>query len=89
MDVLGLAVNDANVHRPELFSAVSGAEIGSKINADHIARLYDHPNGGMKNNPADVLRIAYMTHADTPERIKAGQYIGSCLNNYDIICLSR
>ncbi len=89
LDVLGQVVNDVNVHRPKLFSAVSGAEIGSMINADHIARLYDHPNGGMKNNPADVLRIAYLTHADTPERIKAGQYIGSCLNNYDIICLSR
>ncbi len=89
LDVLGSAVNSINVHRPELFSAVTDADPGDIITEKHIVRLYDHPLGGLKNMPGKALRIAYLTHADTPERIAAGQYIADALKNYDIICLHK
>ena len=89
LDVLGSTVNNNNVHRPELFSAVTGADPGEIITAEHIIRLYDHPLGGLKNMPKKALRIAYLTHADTPERVAAGQYIADALKNYDFICLRR
>ncbi len=89
LDVLGSTVNESNVHRPELFSSVTGTGIGCKIDAESIIRLFDHPKGGLKNFPDSTLRIAYFTHADTTERIKAGQYIADSLINYDIICISK
>ncbi len=89
LDVLGSRNNDQIVHRPELFSEVTGASIDSVITAEHITRLFDHPNGGLKNIPDHALRIAYLTHANTYERISAGKFIASSLEKYDIICLSR
>lgn len=88
LDVLGVTVNSENVHRPEILSQITGAEIGSNITAEHILKLFDHSNGGLKNMPSGSFHIAYLTHADTTERISAGQFIAESLKNYDIICIN-
>lgn len=88
LNVLGQPVNGENVHRPELFCELTGARMDGQINADHIIKLFDHPMGGLKNMPLSALRVAYLTHADTDERIAAGKYIAENLKNYHYICLS-
>ena len=88
LDVQGKPVNEENIHRPELFCEITGARMDGAITADHIIKLFNHPEGGLKNMPPSALRVAYLTHADTDERIAAGMYIAENLKNYHYICLS-
>lgn len=89
LDVIGLPMNAENVHRPELFSEITGAGPDEIIRSEHLIRLFDHPSGGLKNMPEGAMRIAYLTHADTEERISAGRSIAEQLKNYDCLCMSR
>ena len=88
LDILGKPVNEEFVHRPELFCRITGACFNEPVTADHIVRLFDHPEGGLKNMPPAALKAAYLTHADTEERLHAGEYIAQKLENYHYICLS-
>ncbi len=88
LDVLGRPVTDEFVHRPEIFAGLTESRINEPISADHILRLLDHPYGGLKNIPPSALKVAYLTHADTEERLRAGKYIAQMLKNYHYICLS-
>ena len=88
LDVLGKPVNPETVHRPEIFSRITGARNEDQITPDHIAALFDHPDGGLKKVPDTAIRIAYLTHADSGEKLKAGMYIAEQLTNYDYICIA-
>jgi molybdenum cofactor cytidylyltransferase len=57
---------DESVHRAELFSALSGLELGENVNAEALAKVLTHPNGGLKNIPPGARRIALLNQADTP-----------------------
>ncbi len=88
LDVLGKPVTEEYVHRPQLFCTLTGARMDHPIRAEHILKLFDHPDGGLKNMPSAALKAAYLTHADTDERIAAGIYIAEKIENYQFICLS-
>ena len=87
LDVLGKPLNNEYVHRPEILSGLTGIPEGTLITAECIRDLLDHPEGGLKNMPAAALKIVYLTHADTPERISAGKWIAEHLKNYDLMCV--
>lgn len=87
LDVLNQPMNNIHVHRPEIFSAITELASEKPISADAIAKLIDHPHGGLKNTPANALHIAMLTHADTEERIKAGKAISEKLKHYDYVCI--
>lgn len=88
LDVLGKPLNDENVHRPRIFSELTGIPEGAAIDAESILKLLEHPNGGLKNMPENALKIAYLTHTDTRERMGAGKWISENLKKYDIMCIS-
>lgn len=88
LDVTGKPVSKEYVHRPEIFSKLTGARLNEAVTPDHFVRLFDHPEGGLRNMPPSALRVAYLTHADTEERISAGKYIAENLKYYHYICLS-
>ena len=88
LDVLGKPVTDEFVHHPEMFARLTESRTNEPISADHILKLLDHPDGGLKNMPPSALKVAYLTHADTEERLCAGKYIAQMLRNYHYICLS-
>ena len=87
LDVLGKPLADEFVHRPEIFAGLTAGRINEPISPDYILRLLDHPDGGLKNMPPSALRVAYLPHADTDERVRAGKYIAQMLKNYHYICL--
>ena len=89
LDVLNRPVCESVVHRPEIFAEITGTEYGKLITPQDMIRLIDHPAGGMKNIPDNAMKIACLTHADTPERISAAEYISDKLNHYDFVCLYR
>ena len=85
MDVLGLPLNDVNVHRPEIFSAITGLSLGEKIDPDSIIRLLEHPRGGLKGMPNHAKKIVYLTHINNDEDFRIAEYINSQLNTYDYL----
>ena len=64
---LGKLLNDENVHRPELFSELSGLNIGEPVTSEALVRVLVHAEGGLKNVPAGARRVALLNEADTPE----------------------
>ncbi len=60
-------LNNDVVHRAEVFSELSGLEMGQTISIDSMVRVLKHPAGGLKNIPAGARRVALLNQADTPE----------------------
>ena len=87
LDVLGRPVCGEYVHRPEIFTKITGLESGEKIDINSIIKLLENTEGGLKNIPGHALRIAYLTHGNTPERQKAGETIAAGLNSYHYVII--
>jgi molybdenum cofactor cytidylyltransferase len=64
---LGKPLNEDHVHRPEIFSKLSGLKIGESIAQDHLIKVLMHPEGGLKNIPINARRVILLNQADTPE----------------------
>ena len=64
---LGKSLNDEYVHRPELFSKLSGLKIGEPITPDALIRVLEHTEGGLKNIPTGARRVVLLNQADTLE----------------------
>ncbi len=67
MDGLGKLLTDEYVHRPEIFSRLSGLELGETITPEALTRVLTHPAGGLKNIPTETRRVALLNQADAPE----------------------
>jgi molybdenum cofactor cytidylyltransferase len=76
---LGKSLNDENVHRPEIFSRLSGLDIGEKITADSLVRILKHDESGLKNIPANARKIVLLNQADTHELQSAAQGLAHAL----------
>lgn len=64
---LGKPLNEDNVHRAEIFSKLTGLELGASINTQAMLNLLTHPQGGLKNIPPNAKHIALLNQADTAE----------------------
>jgi molybdenum cofactor cytidylyltransferase len=64
---VGKALIDEYVHRPEVFSSLSGLNIGEPVTAEAVIQVLKHAQGGLKNIPKDARRTALLNQADTPE----------------------
>jgi molybdenum cofactor cytidylyltransferase len=64
---LGKLLNDESVHRPELFSKLSGLKIGEPITTESLIRVLEHVEGGLKNIPIGARVSTLLNQADTPE----------------------
>src|SRR5689334_14192790 len=53
---LGKPLTEENVHRAEIFSKLSGLEIGAIITPDALTRVLTHPDGGQKNIPVHARK---------------------------------
>ena len=87
LDVIGKLLNEENVHRPEIFSRLTGLPMDAPVTPSSTAALLDHPEGGLKNMPQKALRIAYFTHADNHERLSAGLQISDKIKAYDYVMI--
>jgi molybdenum cofactor cytidylyltransferase len=55
------------IHRPEIFGALSGLEMGETVSAEAVIRVLTHPQGGLKNIPAMARRVVLLNQADTDD----------------------
>lgn len=72
LSVIGKPLTEEHVHRPEIFSQISSLQMGQTITAKAILSTLTHPQGGLKNIPANARRIVLLNQADTPELQSAG-----------------
>jgi molybdenum cofactor cytidylyltransferase len=77
------------VHRPELFSKLSGLTHGNAVTPEALVRVLIHPKGGLKNIPVGARRVVLLNQADTQELQSAGQGLAqSLLPAYDSAIIS-
>jgi len=61
------SLSDEHVHRPKIFSDLSGLNIGERVTTDALIRILKHPQGGLKNMPVHARRTVLLNQADTPD----------------------
>ncbi|WP_304223216.1 selenium cofactor biosynthesis protein YqeC [Gracilinema caldarium] len=64
LDCLGLPMDEVHVHRPALFSAVTGCGLGEPIDVRHLINLAYHPQGLFKGCPDGSRRYLFLNKAD-------------------------
>ncbi len=68
LGAIGMPLHQDWVHRPEIFSTLSGLEAGRTITANALAGVLVHPRGGLKAIPNGARRVACLTQAGNADR---------------------
>lgn len=78
------------VHRPEIFSKLSGLRHGKNIYPEAVVRVLSHPEGGLKNIPGGARKVALLTQAETEYlQAAAGSMARELLRHYDAVVITR
>ena len=86
---LGRPLTEEFVHRAELFSKISGIEIGESVTRGALVEVLTHDTNVVKNIPARARRLLLLNQADTPELQALGRGLsGSLLPFYDSAIIS-
>lgn len=86
---IGRPMGEQHVHRPEIFSEITGLQPGDRIIANVVSRLLTHPQAGLKNIPDEAKRVVLLNQADTPElQSIARGMVGSLLSHYQAVIIS-
>ncbi len=81
---LGQPLTADTVHRPEIFSKISGCEPGELIEGGHLRRMLASKQGGLKNIPSGARRILFLNQAEDARLQEAGfQLARQLLGVYD------
>jgi molybdenum cofactor cytidylyltransferase len=74
---LGNPLTDKWVHRIQEFSKLSGINQGEPIHIQGLKKVLTHPQGGIKNIPSGVRRIALLNQVDTLADISQAQKLAA------------
>ena len=86
---LGNPLNNESVHRPEIFSKLSGLQVGEIITPDALTKVLTHNLGGLKNIPPAARKTILLNQADTPElQSIARGMAGSLLSSFDSVIVA-
>jgi len=62
---LGKSLTSEWVHRPEIFSDLSGIKLGEEITLEAVVDVLRSKNGGLKNIPPKARKVLLLNQADT------------------------
>lgn len=79
LEVLGLPLSDAWVHRPGIVSDLTGAATGAPVTADIIVQVLLHESGGRKNVPPGARIHALLDNPATDEHLSLANHIAARL----------
>lgn len=86
---LGKPLDGEHVHRPQVFSRLSGLRLGALIDASSLARMLMHDQGGLKGIPVGARRLVMLNQADTPDlQSRASALARQLLDAYDAVLIS-
>jgi molybdenum cofactor cytidylyltransferase len=87
---LGKKLDEEFIHRPHIYSALSGIAPGEVVGLEAIARVLTHPLGGLKNIPPSARKVVILNQAETPQLQSAGQKLGeSLLASFDAVLIAN
>lgn len=87
---VGQPLEDKYVHRAKQFASLSGLRIGDKVSVEALARVLNHPQGGLKNIPGEARRVVLLNQADEAERQALGTRLaGMLLPCWDAVLIAR
>ncbi len=87
---LNQSLSATHVHRPARFAALAELPEQALIEPAHLARVLQHPAGGLKNIPPTARKIALLNQADTPRQAsQAGQLAADLLSSYDSVLVAN
>ena len=76
---LGRPLTSEFIHRPKIFSHLSGLPLGAVVTPEALVRVLTHSQGGLKNIPASARKVALLNQADTPELQALGGKLANLL----------
>lgn len=90
LSVIGKPLNHQWVHRPEIFSHLSGLALGDEVTPEALVAVLGSQSGGLKGIPDHARRILLLNQALSAEQQAAGQWIASRLqDSYHAIILAQ
>jgi len=89
LSALGKPLKGEFVHRPEIFSNLSGLPLNASITSEALFRFLSHPAGGFKNIPSRARKVILLNQADTPELQAQGKALThSLIPTYDSVIIA-
>lgn len=86
---VGKPLNNESVHRPEVFSNLSGLNIGEPVTREALIKVLKHSEGGLKNVPGQARRTVLINQADTPYlQASAHGLVRPLLSTYDSVIIA-
>lgn len=86
LSALSRPLDENTVHRPEIFSDLTGLKSNEEITNEAIVNMLVHHNGGLKNIPPSAKRIVLLNQADTPNAQASAQTMANqLLTDFDAI----
>ncbi len=86
---LGKPLTKDWVHRPEIFSNLSGINLGDEITLEAVVTVLRSKNGGLKNMPPTARKVLLLNQADTEAVQFQGRVISDHLkSNYHSIVIA-
>ena len=83
LSALGQPLAGEWIHRPEIFASLAGVFTKARISPEAVVRVLTHPQGGLKNIPAEARRLVLLNQADTNDlQSIAGSMARDLLNVY-------
>jgi molybdenum cofactor cytidylyltransferase len=82
---LGKPVTEEFVFRADIFKQLSESN-EEVVTPEMLVRVLTHPEGGLKNIPAQARRVALLNQAETPElQAIGGRMAGELLKHFDAV----
>ena len=73
IDALGLALQEENVFRSEIFSRLTGLNLGEKIGIEALSLLICHPEGLFKGTPPGCRRHLFINKVEDSQKQKMAE----------------
>ena len=73
IDALGLPLQEENVFRSEIFSRLTGLNLGEKVGIEALAFLICHSQGLFKEAPSGCRLHLFINKAEDPENLKMAE----------------
>lgn len=87
--VLGKPLCEEFVHRPEIYSSLSGLESGKAVNWHSIMKMLTNPQGGLKNIPRQARKSILVNQIDClADRTGLPTFCGQLLAHYDSVIIA-
>jgi len=86
LSALGKPLNEINVHRPQIFSSITGLQENQPISEENVLKLLKSKDGGLRGIPKGCKKILFLNQADDDALSSKGGWIARALiGTYDRI----